>query len=303
MPLKEITSFLKTDLTNSSVRFGERMSLHTSFKIGGVADVVISPGSFDDLKKVVKIAHKTGIPLNVLGNGTNLLVSDKGIKNIVLDCKTVLNDITFDGRKVKVGAGCTLKRLAEEAARRGLSGVELAVGIPGSIGGALIMNAGAYDYNIGNIVENVTVMDMEGNTFVIDKKNLSFDYRYSNLKDANYIILNTELTLEKGETKRLFKFMEDELESRLKKFPLDYPNAGSIFKRPEQGYPGKWIEMADCKGIRIGDAEVSTKHANFIINKGKAKASDVIRLIEKVQKIVFDKFNISLEKEIIFWGA
>ena len=185
MPLKEITSFLKTDLKNSSVRFDERMSLHTSFKIGGVADVVISPGSFDDLKKVVKIAHKTGIPLNVLGNGTNLLVSDKGIKNIVLDCKTVLNDITFDGRKVKVGAGCTLKRLAEEAAKRGLSGVELAVGIPGSIGGALIMNAGAYDYNIGNIVENVTVMDMEGNTFVIDKKNLSFDYRYSNLKDAN----------------------------------------------------------------------------------------------------------------------
>ena len=103
--------------------------------------------------------------------------------------------------------------------------------------------------------------------------------------------------------KRLFKFMEDELESRLKKFPLDYPNAGSIFKRPEQGYPGKWIEMADCKGIRIGDAEVSTKHANFIINKGKAKSSDVIQLIEKVQKIVFDKFNVSLEKEIIFWGA
>ena len=303
MPLKEITSFLKTDLKNSSVRFDERMSLYTSFKIGGVADVVISPGSFDDLKKVVEIAHKTRIPLNVLGNGTNLLVSDEGIKSIVLDCKTVLNSITFDGRMVNVGAGCTLKRLAEEAAKRGLSGVELAVGIPGSVGGALIMNAGAYDYNIGNIVENVTVMDMEGNTFVIDKKNLSFDYRCSNLKDTDYIILNTELALERGEMKRLFKFMEDELESRLKKFPLDYPNAGSIFKRPEQGYPGKWVEMADCKGLRIGDAEVSTKHANFIINKGRAKASDVIQLIEKVQKIVFDKFNVSLEQEIIFWGT
>ncbi|MGR3220666.1 MAG: UDP-N-acetylmuramate dehydrogenase [Candidatus Anammoxibacter sp.] len=301
MPLKEIASFFKTDLKNSSVRFGERMSLHTSFKIGGVADAIVSPGSFEDLKKVVEIAHKTQISLNVLGNGTNLLVSDEGIKSIVLDCKTVLNSIAFDGRRVKVGAGCTLKKLAEEAAKRGLSGVELAVGIPGSVGGALIMNAGAYDYNIGNIVENVTVMDMEGNTFVINKKNLSFNYRHSNLKDANYIILNTELSLEKGETKRLFKFMDDELESRLKKFPLDYPNAGSIFKRPEQGYPGKWIEMSGCKGLRIGDAEVSTKHANFIINKGKAKARDVIQLIEKVQKVVLDKFNVSLEMEIIFW--
>ncbi|MGR3318375.1 MAG: UDP-N-acetylmuramate dehydrogenase [Candidatus Anammoxibacter sp.] len=303
MPLNEITSFLKTDLKNSTVRFNERMSLYTSFKIGGVADAVVSPGSFDDLKKVVKIAHKTQIPLNVLGNGTNLLVSDEGVKSIVLDCKTALSSIAFNGRRVTVGAGCTLKTLAEEAAKRGLSGVELAVGIPGSVGGALIMNAGAYDYNIGNIVENVTVMDMEGNTFVMDKKNLSFDYRRSNLKDANYIILNAELALEKGETKRLFKFMQDELESRTKKFPLDYPNAGSIFKRPESGYPGKWIEMADCKGLRVGDAEVSTKHANFIINRGRAKASDVLQLIDKVQKIVFDKFNVSLEQEIIFWGA
>ena len=303
MPLKDVTSFLKTDLKNSIVRLDERMSSYTSFEIGGVAEIVVSPGSLNDLEKVAKIAHKTKIPLKVLGNGTNLLVSDDGVKNIVLDCKTALNNIVFDGRRVKVGAGCTLKTLAEESAKRGLSGVELAVGIPGSVGGALIMNAGAYDYNIGNIVENVTVMDMEGNTFVIDKKHLSFDYRYSSLRDANYIILSAELGLGKGEMKRLFKIMKDELENRVKKFPLDYPNAGSIFKRPEQGYAGKWIEMAGCKGMRIGGAEVSTKHANFIINKDRAKASDVMQLIDKVKKIVHDKFNVSLEQEIIFWGV
>lgn len=303
MPQKETNSFLKTNLKNSIVRFNKRMSLYTSFKIGGVADVVVSPASFDDLVKVVKIARSMQIPLNILGNGTNLLVSDKGVRNIVLDCKTALNTIVFNGRRVKVGAGCTLKTLSEEAAKRGLSGVELAIGIPGSIGGALIMNAGAYEYNIGNIVENVAVLDMDGNTFVIDKKHLSFDYRQSSLRDRNYIILSTELMLEKGNKKRSLKLMNEELENRIKKFPLDYPNAGSIFKRPKDGFPGQWIEMAGCKGMRIGDAEVSTKHANFIINKGKAKADDVIQLINNVQKIVLKKFNVSLEQEIVFWGA
>lgn len=225
------------------------------------------------------------------------------MRSVVLDCKTALNSIVFKGKKVKVGAGCTLKILSEQAAKRGLSGVELAVGIPGSVGGALIMNAGAYDYNIGNIVENVTVLDPDSNIIVIDKKHLSFDYRHSNLKDTNYIILSAELALENGNKKRLFKLMKDELENRIKKFPLDYPNAGSIFKRPKEGYPGKWIEMAGCKGMRIGDAEVSTKHANFIINKGNAKANDVIQLINKVKRIVFKKYNVSLEQEIIFWEA
>lgn len=302
MPLKEIISFLKYSLKCSTVRFNERMSLYTSFRIGGTADVLISPRSFDDLVKVVEIGRSVQMPLNILGNGTNLLVSDRGVRSIVLDCKTALNSISFEGKTVKVGSGCALKTLSEEAANRGLSGVELAAGIPGSVGGALIMNAGAYEYNIGNFVKNVTVLDMEGNTIVLDKKHLSFEYRRSNLRDTNYIILGAELELEKGNKERLFKLMNDELENRAKKFPLDYPNAGSIFKRPKEGYPGKWIEMAGCKGMRIGDAEVSAKHANFIINKGNAKADDVIQLINKVREIVFSKFNVSLEQEIICWG-
>lgn len=304
IPLKEIISLLKADLNaNSVIRTGERMCHYTSFKIGGIADILVSPLNLADLIKVVNIASKMKVSLKILGNGTNLLVSDDGVRSIVLDCKRALDTIKFNGKRVIVGAGCTLEKLSNESANRELSGVELAVGIPGSVGGALIMNAGAHEYNIGNIVENVTVLDMNGHIFQIKKKDLSFNYRHSNLKDTDFIILNTELLLENGNKETLFKIMNDELANRIKKFPLEYPNAGSIFKRPKEGYPGKWIEMAGCKGMCIGDAEVSTKHANFIINKGNAQANDVILLINNIKKIVYNKFTISLEREIIFWGT
>lgn len=298
----EIISLLKADLdVNSVIKTDEKMCRYTSFKIGGIADIIVSPSNLADLVKVVNIARKMQVSLKILGNGTNLLVSDGGVRSIVLDCKKALDTIEFKGKRVIVGAGCTLEKLSNESASRELSGVELAVGIPGSIGGALIMNAGAHEYNIGNIVENVTVLDMNGHIFQITKKDLSFNYRHSSLKDTDFIILSAELLLENGNKQTLLKIMNDELENRIKKFPLDYPNAGSIFKRPKEGYPGKWIEMAGCKGMRIGDAEVSTKHANFIINKGAAKANDVILLINSIKRIVYNKFKISLEREIIFW--
>ena len=304
MPLNEIISLLKSDLDVTSViKTNERMCHYTSFKIGGVADILVSPSNLADLVKVVKIARKMKVSLKILGNGTNLLVSDDGVRSIVLDCKRALDTLEFKGKRVIVGAGCTLERLSNEAADRKLSGVELAVGIPGSVGGALIMNAGAHEYNIGNIVENVTVLDINGHIFQMSKNDLCFNYRHSNLKDTNFVILNTELLLANGKKQKLLKIMNDELENRIKKFPLDYPNAGSIFKRPKEGYPGKWIEMAGCKGMCIGDAEVSTKHANFIINKGAAKASDVIMLINNIRNIVHNKFKVSLDCEIIFWGT
>ena len=198
--------------------------------------------------------------------------------------------------------GALLKTFSERAADVGLSGVEQAVGIPGTVGGALIMNAGANGYNIGNLVESVTVLGLDGKIEVLKKGELSFNYRHSSLKNQDCIILQTELMLENGKNELICRLMNDELESRNKKFPLEYPNAGSIFKRPKEGYPGKWVEMAGCKGMSVGGAEVSTKHANFIINKCNAKAEDVLSLINKVQEAVFKKFKILLEKEIIFWG-
>lgn len=301
MSLKEVGPFIKTHLKTTNVRLNEKMSLHTSFEIGGEADLFVSPGTVDEVVKIVKFACENQIPIKPLGNGTNLLVSDKGTRGIVLDCKAAANNPVFNGTRVKINAGYSLKTLAEEAAMRSLSGMENAVGIPGSIGGALIMNAGANDYNIGNFIENVTVVDLEGVIHIIDKKDLSFNYRHSSLKDSNYIILSSELALKNGNKETLFKIMEEELDNRKKKFPLNYPNAGSIFKRPSEGFPGKWIEMAGCKGMRVGDAEVSTKHANFIINKKNAKAKDVLTLIKKVQALVYKKFNVILEQEIIFW--
>lgn len=298
---EDIMQALRSKLNPSILRFGEDMRAHTSFKIGGAADVYVLPETVDDIITVVKIAKEAETEIKILGNGTNILVPDDGLRSIVIDSKVATSKIDFNGTRVIVGAGALLKTFSEEASKMCLSGVEQAVGIPGTIGGALIMNAGANGYNIGNLVENVTVLDMDGEISILDKKELSFNYRHSNLKDEDFIILQTELSLEKGNNNTICSAMHAELESRNKKFPLEYPNAGSIFKRPKEGYPGKWIELAGCKGMSVGDAEVSTKHANFIINRGNAKAEDVLSLIEKVQSVVFEKFNVSLEQEIIFW--
>lgn len=302
MQNNEIIAVLESNLKPSSLRYSECMGPHTSFRIGGAADVYVSPESLDEIICTVKIAKDMGVPLKVFGNGTNILVSDEGLRCIVLDCKRAVNDINFNGKRVDVGAGALLKTFSEKAADEGLSGVEQAVGIPGTVGGALIMNAGANGYNIGNLVESVTVLSMDGKIEVLKKGELSFNYRHSSLKNEDYIILQTELMLENGNKELICKVMSDEIENRNRKFPLEYPNAGSIFKRPKEGYPGKWVEMAGCKGMSVGGAEVSMKHANFIINKDNAKAKDVLCLIDKVQEAVLKKFKILLEKEIIFWG-
>lgn len=302
MPFNEIISFLDARLTNSAcVRTDEKMSSYTSFKIGGRADLLITPSTLDDLTAVVEAAARFHIPLKALGNGTNLLVSDDGVYGLVLDCRKALGAVTFKGRRVSVGAGCTLKTLSEAAASNGLSGTELAVGIPGSVGGALVMNAGAYDFNIGSIVKSVTVLDRDGATVLLDKNDLTFEYRNSSLRESGYVILGAELELARGNRERLFRIMDEELRGRKGKFPLEYPNAGSIFKRPKDGYPGKWIEMAGCKAMQIGGAEVSTKHANFIINKGSASASDVLQLMDKVKNAVWRQFRVTLEQEIVYW--
>ena len=302
MSLVKLNKSFTACLKESIVKFNEKMSLYTSFKIGGNADIFVVPSSIDELVKVVNLAHNEQVKINVIGNGSNLLISDNGVRCVVVSCKIAMNKISFNGSNVLVGAGCSLETLSEETAKNGLSGLEMAVGIPGTVGGALIMNAGAHEYNIGNIVKNVTILDSEGNKRVLDKKELSFDYRYSNLRGLNCIILNTEIELSRGNKERLFKIMNNELQDRKKKFPLDYPNAGSIFKRPAEGFPGKWIEMAGCKGMRVGDAEVSLKHANFIINNGNASASDVMQLIRDIKKVVSDKFEVDLKEEIICWG-
>lgn len=303
MLINKIGAYLKNELKNSILRFNEEMRLHTSFKIGGIADIFISHGSIDDIKKAVVTARNAAVPLKVIGCGSNLLISDNGVRGIVLDCKNALNQIIFNDNRVIVGAGCLLKNLSLEAAKRGLSGLEFAVGIPGSVGGALIMNAGANDCDISTVVATVNILDTDGNLFMLDKKDMSFGYRHSRLNGGKYIILSAELVLNRGNKEAISQLMENEIKKRNEKFPLDFPNAGSIFKRPKEGYPGKWIEMAGCKGMRVGDAEVSIKHANFIINRGNAKACDVLSLIDKVKEMVFKRFNVTLEPEIIFWDS
>ena len=277
----------------------EQMSMHTSFKVGGKADIFVKAYSLEEIKSVLNISKENNIPIFVLGNGTNLLVKDEGFRGIVLQVK--LEDIVINENEVVVGSGVKNAVLSKKLKDNSLSGFEFASGIPGTIGGAIKMNAGAYGGEMKDIVNEVTYLDYDGNTHTINNSECEFSYRHSKFFDEKAIILQAKLNLEKGNKSEIENKVKDLLEQRKEKQPLEYPNAGSTFKRGEGFITAKLIDECGLKGYSVGGAQVSEKHAGFIVNKNNATASDILELIEYVQKKVKEKTeeDIKLEIEVI----
>lgn len=280
----------------TKILLNEPMKNHTSFKIGGPADIVIMPGSVDDIKKVIEFAKN--IPLYVIGNGSNLLVNDEGVHGIVLKISNCLNKVEVEGEYITAEAGATLTLVSNIAKKDSLTGMEWAFGIPGSVGGAVYMNAGAYGGEMKDIVYETTYINENNQIVTINNSEHGFSYRKSMFATQKNIILKTKLKLQKGNKDDIEAKMKELLEQRKLKQPLEYPSAGSTFKRPEGYFVGKIIEELNLKGMSIGGAQVSEKHGGFIINKGNATAKDVKMLIDYIVNEVEKVYNIKLEPEV-----
>ena len=292
--------FNLAEILGCEARKDEPMSKHTTFKIGGNADVYIKVNNLSKLSTILKECANSEIDYMLLGNGSNLLVSDEGIRGAVIRLDGDFRKITLvDETTVFCGAGATLARLCKFALNCGLSGLEFAWGIPGTVGGAVFMNAGAYDGEMKNIVHSVSDISPDGQIGRIEKQDLGFGYRTSVYRTNNRIITGVTLKLQKGNPEEIRSKMDDYMQRRSTKQPLEYPSAGSVFKRPEGNYAGALIEQCGLKGKMCGGAQVSEKHAGFIINKSNATAADVRNLIGDIQKTVADSTGYNLECELI----
>ena len=294
---KEIKKIVKGE-----VRFDEPMSRHTSFSIGGPADCLIIPQDIEDLRKIILFSKKRKFPLKVLSQGTNLLVRDRGVRGAVIKLGKGFEGIKFSGDRLLAGAAVRLSTLIKLAAPKGLGGLEFAVGIPGTLGGAIVTNAGTGALSISQRLMSIRVMSGEGRVKDREVKDLNFDYRGCHLK-KNSIILDAKLRLERIKEDEILRRMNTFLEKREKTQPLGTANAGCIFKNPNSRTPaGSLIEKAGLKGKRIGGAVISKVHANFILNLGKTKAEDVLTLMKIIKEEVKKKTGIDLEPEIEIWG-
>lgn len=295
---------LELGIAKENILFNELMSKHTTFKVGGPAECYIKIDNIKDLRNILKFAKDNNININILGNGSNVLVSDKGIKGIVLNIKLNKIEMMNYDRKIyaNIGAGVKVSILGHLLLKNEITGFEELSGIPGTIGGAIKMNAGAHGKEFKDIVNTVTCMDYNGNIKQFENKDMNFGYRRSMLKDKKYIVLEVGMQFEKGIEKNIKEKMDEYKKYRKEKQPIEYPSAGSTFKRGEDYITAKLIDEAGLKGYSIGGAEVSEKHAGFIINKGNATAKDILDLIEYVKNTVYEKFNKEIELEIEFMG-
>ena len=295
---------LELGIAKENILFDELMSKHTTFKVGGPAECYIKIDNIKDLRNILKFAKDNNININILGNGSNVLVSEKGIKGIVLNIKFNKIEMMNYDRKIyaNIGAGVKVSILAHLLLKNEITGFEELSGIPGTIGGAIKMNAGAHGKEFKDIVNTVTCMDYDGNIKQFENKDMNFGYRKSMLKDKKYIVLEVGMQFEKGIEKNIKEKMNEYKKYRKEKQPIEYPSAGSTFKRGEDYITAKLIDEAGLKGYSIGGAEVSEKHAGFIINKGNATAKDILNLIEYVKNTVYEKFNKKIELEIEFMG-
>lgn len=280
----------------------EPLKGYTTFKIGGPADYFVSPDTYTQIADVIKLAKKYSVPYFIIGNGSNLLVSDKGYRGVIIHIRKNFCDITADGNRLNAGAGALLSNVACEAKNHGLTGMEFASGIPGTVGGAICMNAGAYGGEMSNIISSVKVMDREYNILDIAGKDMDFSYRHSIIEESDMIVLEAEFTLESGDREKIEEQMLMLSQSRQSKQPLSYPSAGSTFKRPDGYFAGKLIMDAGLRGVSVGGAMVSEKHCGFVINTGDATAVDVCQLIEHIRKRVFENSGILLEPEVKMLG-
>ncbi|MCR4431554.1 MAG: UDP-N-acetylmuramate dehydrogenase [Tepidanaerobacteraceae bacterium] len=302
MEVELIYHKLKNFIPQERIKINESMKNHTSFRIGGPADILVLPQDVQEIKEIVAFCRWEGVPFFVMGNGTNLLIKDKGIRGVVIKLSQNFNDIEVNKNLIKCKAGVSLSTIGRVALENNLRGLEFACGIPGSVGGAVVMNAGAYGGQMADVVKKVSVMDFEGNIYDMSKNELEYSYRYSVLQKGDRILLDVEMKLSPGDYNDIKTRMEDFLARRKQKQPLNLPSAGSAFKRPPGNYAGYLIEKAGLKGFRIGGAMVSDMHAGFIVNIDNATCEDVLNLINHIQKEVKQKFNVELEPEIIIEG-
>lgn len=281
---------------------GEPMKEHTTFRIGGPADYFVIPTEVEEIQKVVQLCQECQVPYYIVGNGSNLLVADKGFRGVVIQIYKGMNQLTIEGNQIIAQAGCSLSQIAVEAWKAELTGFEFAAGIPGTLGGAVRMNAGAYGGEMKDVLESVEILTSDGKIQWLTNEEMKFGYRSSVVEEKDGIVLRAVIRLTKGKCSEIKAVMDDLRERRVSKQPLEYPSAGSTFKRPEGYFAGKLIQDAGLKGFCVGGACVSEKHSGFVINTGNATAADVIELMNRVNEIVTDKFGVSLEPEVRCMG-
>ena len=301
--IKSIGTELKKRLHESTVLLDEPMSEHTTFKAGGTASLFVEAASKKDICSAIQFARSNKINYYILGRGSNVLVSDSGVSGIVIHIGKSLADIKADNTKIVAQAGAFNKQVANVALEAGLSGFEFAHGIPGSIGGAAVMNAGAYGGEFKDVCKSVTCYDPKTDEIVeLNNKQAAWSYRHSAIIENKLVVLEVELELEKGSKESIKAKMDELANKRREKQPLDKPSAGSTFKRPEGHFAGKLIQDANMQGYTCGDAQVSPKHAGFIVNNGKASAAEIYQCICDVKSAVKEQFNVELECEVRLWG-
>ena len=297
-----ISGLFDNIIKQGKVLLDEPMSKHTSFKIGGPADILVMPGTIDEISSSIKLCKENDLKYHIIGNGSNLLVSDKGIRGVVIKISEYLDEVVVEDTKITAQAGILLSAVSKVALKHSLSGLEFASGIPGSLGGAIAMNAGAYGSEMKDVVSKVKCIDDKGDIVEFNNKQMDFGYRQSKVQHQNMIVVEVEMVLQKGDYNKIKEYMSELTEKRTTKQPLHLPSAGSTFRRPEGYFAGKLIEDSGLKGLRLGDAQVSDKHCGFIVNLGNATFSDVTNLIKVVQKTVRDNYGVNLDTEVKIIG-
>lgn len=294
--------YIKTIIPRERILFHEPMSKYTTFRVGGEAECILVVQNEDELARLIPYLNQIEQEYFILGNGSNLLVGDKGYRGMVVKFGEEMEQIQVEGTRMTVKAGALLSKAAMTAKQHSLTGLEFAAGIPGSIGGGIVMNAGAYEGEMKQVVESVRVMDRDGQILTLDNDTMEFGYRTSIIKNRPFIVVEVVLQLAEGDQEKIAAKMEELAVLRRSKQPLEYASAGSTFKRPEGYYAGKLIMDVGMRGYRIGGAQVSDKHCGFIVNTGKATAADIKEVIEEVQERVKERFHVMLEPEIVFLG-
>lgn len=291
-------SKLSEILREEQILKDEPMKMHTTFRIGGPADYFLMPETKEQVRLAVKLCREENVPFYIVGNGSNLLVSDKGYRGAIIQIYRKLEEIKTEGETIEALSGASLAKIANAALKAELTGFEFAAGIPGTLGGACVMNAGAYGGEMKDILEEVTVLTTDGEIITLPKEELKLGYRTSAIAKNDYTVLAAKIRLKKGSYAEIKAVMDDLAKRRTSKQPLDYPSAGSTFKRPEGYFAGKLIEDAGLRGFRVGGAMVSEKHCGFVVNCGGATAADVDALICEVQKKIKEAFGVDLEPEV-----
>ncbi|HIR88846.1 MAG TPA: UDP-N-acetylmuramate dehydrogenase [Candidatus Fimimorpha faecalis] len=294
----ELEQKLKQLLEEEDVVLGEEMKYHTTFRVGGPAHFFVTPKTEEQLQSVLKLCKETDTPWFILGRGSNLLVSDRGFDGVVIHMQKHWNHYHTEENRIFAQAGAMMSAVSQEALRNGLTGFEFASGIPGTIGGGLRMNAGAYGGEMKQVVLSAKVMDSNGTVLELSKDELELGYRTSTIGRNGYIALSCVIELQPGDPDCIRSTMEEMNAKRRQKQPLEYGSAGSTFKRPDGYFAGKLIQDAGLKGFSIGDAQVSEKHAGFVINRGNAKAADIMKLCKEVSRRVHEQFGVNLEMEV-----